>query len=127
MTIAPILKTAEAKTAIDGITRAYGLDAAQVAPVVDSLSEALTTRFTRLMLSRGGVADVVGLLGSQEAARTLDDPKSLTDPAVVDEGNHVLDVDRQQNTSAAALLRARLRAPVSMSKWRRSCCRLWPA
>ncbi|MBK9079911.1 MAG: DUF937 domain-containing protein [Hyphomicrobium sp.] len=92
MTIAPILKTAEAKAAIDGITRAYGLDAAQVAPVVDSLSEALTTRFTRMMLSRGGVADVVGLLGSQEAARTLDDPKSLTDPAVVDEGNHVLDV-----------------------------------
>ncbi len=92
MTTAPILKTTEAKAAITSFTKAYGLDATQVSPVVDSLADALTTRITRMMLSRGGVADVVGLLGSQDAARALSGPRAVIDPVVLDEGNRVLDV-----------------------------------
>lgn len=92
MTTAPVLKTAEAQTAISGIAKAYGLDPAEAAPAVASLADAVTARLTRLTLSRGGIADIVGLLGDPNAQRALSNPATAADQATIDDGNQVLNV-----------------------------------
>lgn len=92
MTTAPILNSAEAQAAITGVAKAYGIDPQRAAPAVASLAEAVTSRLTRLTLSRGGIADIVGLLGEPNAQRALSDPSTATDQATIDDGNHVLDV-----------------------------------
>ncbi len=92
MTTAPLLKTADAQAALAGIIKAFGLDPAQAAPAVASLAESVTSRLTRLTLSRGGIADIIDLMGDANAQKAIADPNAAADPAVVDEGNHVLDV-----------------------------------
>lgn len=92
MTTAPILKTVEAQAALDGIAKAYGIDPAQAAPAVASLAEAVTARLTRLTLSRGGIADIIDLMGDPNAQKSIADPSTAASPATIDEGNRVLDV-----------------------------------
>lgn len=92
MTTAPILKSTDAEAAIAGIAKAYGIDPVRAAAAVASLAEAVTSRLTRLTLSRGGIADIVDLLGDPNAQRALSDPAKATDQATIEDGNHVLDV-----------------------------------
>lgn len=92
MTTAPILKTVEAQAALDGIAKAFGIDPAQAAPAVASLAEAVTSRLTRLTLSRGGIADIIDLMGDANAQKSIADPSTAASPATIDEGNRVLDV-----------------------------------
>ena len=92
MTIASILQSAEGKAAFKNLSSAFGIDAAVAGPAVNSLADALAAQIQRNMISRGGVADIAGLLAEPQTARTLTDTKSLAGPEVADAGNHILDV-----------------------------------
>ena len=92
MTIASILQTAEGKAALKSLSAAFGIDAEKTGPAVNSLAEALSSRIQRNMISRGGVADIAGLLADREAGRALTSPQALTSPGVEATGNHILDV-----------------------------------
>jgi hypothetical protein len=87
-----ILQSAQGKAAIDNLSRAFGLAPAQAAPAVASLGDALSWRIERNLISRGGVADVVGLLGKPQAALAVKEPQNLAGADVADAGNGVLDV-----------------------------------
>ncbi len=54
--------------------------------------QALTDRIERNTLSRGGVADMVDLLGKPSLGRALSDPQGLASPQVANAGNYVLEV-----------------------------------
>lgn len=92
MDTVPVLKPLQTQSAISGIAKAYGIDPAEAAPAVESLAESVAARLTRLTLSRGGIADIVGLLGDPNAQRALSDPAAATGQAAIDDGNQVLDV-----------------------------------
>lgn len=92
MTTAPLFNTPDATAATRSLAKAFGLDPAVAQPAVASLADALSTRMTRNMLSRGGVADIVDLISNPNAARPLQDANAAATPETIDEGNHVLDV-----------------------------------
>lgn len=88
----PILKTPEAKETTAAIATAFGLDPAQAAVAVDSLAAAINQRFLRNTLSRGGIADLVGLLADKSAGRAMAREGPMARPQLTEAGNHVLDV-----------------------------------
>lgn len=90
--IEALLKTAQGKAAMDSIAASFGIDPAQSGPAVAQLATALSQRIERNMISRGGVADMVGLLVDPASGRALAEPKALANPDVIDAGNHVLNV-----------------------------------
>lgn len=92
MTTAPLFNTPDAAAAAQSLAKAFGLDPATALPAVASLADALSTRMTRNMLSRGGVADIVDLISNPNAARPLQDTAAAATPETIEEGNHVLDV-----------------------------------
>lgn len=92
MTIASILQSAEGKAALKNLSSAFGIDAAVAGPAVNSLADALSARIQRNMISRGGVADIAGLLAEPQAGRALANPTALASPEMADAGNHILDV-----------------------------------
>lgn len=92
MTSTAILRSPQAQQAITEIASAFGIDKQQAAPVIKSLAEAVNHRFVRATLNRGGIADIVRLLGEKQAGTAIDNPTELATPEVTAEGNHVLDV-----------------------------------
>ncbi|MEQ1671390.1 MAG: DUF937 domain-containing protein [Hyphomicrobium sp.] len=92
MGIEALLKSAQGKAALDSVAASFGLNPAQTGPVVDALAGALSQRIERNMISRGGVADMVGLLVDPASGRALAEPKALASADVANAGNHVLDV-----------------------------------
>lgn len=88
----PILKTPEAQDAIGAIAAAFGVAPEKAAPAIDSLATAVNQRFLRSTLSRGGIADIVGLISEKDAGGALTDKDALAGSAMADAGNHVLDV-----------------------------------
>lgn len=92
MTIATILQTAEGKAALKSLSTAFGIDAAKAEPAVNSLANALSWRIERNMISRGGVADIAGLLADPAAGRALTAQQALASPGIEAAGNHILDV-----------------------------------
>lgn len=87
-----ILQSPQGKAAIENIATAFGLEPLRASAAVSSLADALTRRVERNTLSRGGVADIVELLGEPSAGRALSAPKNLAAPDVAEAGNHVLDI-----------------------------------
>lgn len=81
MDIQSLLKTASGGDGIASLATAFGVDPAAANTAAASLAEALSDRIQRNTLSRGGVADVVALLGNPAAAS-----------GSVDAGNGVLGV-----------------------------------
>jgi hypothetical protein len=90
--IESLLTSAQGEATIRNLASAFGLDPAQAQSAAASLGEALSQRIQRNTLSRGGIADVVGLLGDATAARAANDPQGLAGPDVAGAGNGVLDV-----------------------------------
>jgi Bacterial protein of unknown function (DUF937) len=77
---------------IQALASAFGIDRTEAEKTAASLGEALSQRIERNALSRGGVAEIVGLLGNTAAARAAYEQKNLASGGVADAGNGVLDV-----------------------------------
>ncbi len=88
--IETILKNAQGGEAISNLAKAFGMEPAQAEPAVHALLSALAKRVERNTLSRGGLADMVALLGTPEAGRALADPHSLATPMMAQAGNEIL-------------------------------------
>lgn len=92
MGIESLLKSGQGKAVLDNIAATFAIDPAQSGPAVTELATALSQRIERNMISRGGVADLVGLLVDPASGRALSEPKSLASAEVAETGNHILDV-----------------------------------
>jgi Bacterial protein of unknown function (DUF937) len=92
VTDAPILKSMETKATVANIASAFGIAPAVAGPVIASLTKALSERIERITISRGGVADIVGLLIDPASGRAMAEPKALAGTSVAGTGNHILDV-----------------------------------
>ncbi|MFN0218187.1 MAG: DUF937 domain-containing protein [Hyphomicrobium sp.] len=92
MNIETAIDQAQGGAAIDNLASAFGIPRDKAAAAASAILEALSLRVERNTLSRGGVADLVSLLGDSSAGRALDDPQGLASPAIADVGNGVLDV-----------------------------------
>lgn len=92
MTIEDSLRTPEGQAVIAKVAVAFGIDNQKAGAAVRSLTEELSARMQRAMLSRGGVADVVSLVTTPGAQRALANADALTSPGVAANGNDILDV-----------------------------------
>lgn len=80
------------EAAVGAIAKSFGVPQDKAAIAASELEAALSRRIERTTLSRGGVADVVALLGDRNAGRAAQDERNLASPDVANAGNHVLDV-----------------------------------
>jgi hypothetical protein len=71
------------------VASSFGLDEQKTAAALGLLTDELKARIQRAMLSRGGVADVAGLVTGPRTA--VQNSQQLSDPGVVAQGNHILD------------------------------------
>ena len=92
MEIATVLKNAQGGAAINNLASAFGADPTKIGPAVNSMLADLSRRIERDTFSRGGLADIVKMLGDDTAGRALSEPRKLASPEVIDSGNGVLDV-----------------------------------
>lgn len=86
-----ILTSADGKTFVANVARAFKLDTGQADAAVRNLSDALTSRIERNMLSRAGVADMTKLLIRPEPAGDASDDRG-DETAATAQGNKILDV-----------------------------------
>ena len=110
MQIDRILNDAASSAVVKNLATAFGVDPERATPAVEIMFQALTDRIERNTLSRGGVADVVDLLGKPNIGRALSDPQALASPQVANAGNYVLGVlfgDKHLSRGIAARAAAR--------------------
>jgi hypothetical protein len=86
------LNNAQGGAAISNIADAFDVDREKTGTAVKAMLQELALRVERNALSRGGLADIVALLGNAEAGRALADPQNLSSPEITEAGNGVLDV-----------------------------------
>lgn len=92
MTIENSLRSTEGQQLISNIASAFGIDRQKADEAVQLLTDELSARVQRAMLSRGGVADVVSLVTAPAAQRALTHPDALTSSGVAADGDDILDV-----------------------------------
>ena len=92
MQIKNILRSAQGGAAFENLAASFGVNPAQAAPAIATMLEALSQRIERNTLSRGGLADVVALLGTPATGRALTDSQGLATADTARAGIHVLDV-----------------------------------
>ncbi|CCB65882.1 DUF937 domain-containing protein [Hyphomicrobium sp. MC1] len=92
MTIENSLRSAEGQQLISNVASAFGIDKQKAAEAVQLLTDELSARIQRAMLSRGGVADVVSLVTAPAAQRALTRPDALATSGVAADGDDILDV-----------------------------------
>ena len=92
MHIRDLLDDAPGGAYVRNLAAAFGLDPAKAETAIDVMGQALIDRIERNTLSRGGLADIVDLLGRPGAGRALTDPGNLAARQVADAGNGVLGV-----------------------------------
>jgi hypothetical protein len=92
MNIETILRNAQGGAIYQNIAQAFGLELDQAQKASEALMTELSARIERNTISRGGLADVVALLGEGTAGRAYVDPDHLAAPEIATVGNHVLDV-----------------------------------
>jgi len=92
MTIAASLESPEGQRLLTQVAETFKIDDDKSGTAIRALTDELKARVERSMLSRGGVADVAGLVTNPDAGFALANPGALATPEAVDEGNHILDV-----------------------------------
>ncbi|MGQ0457916.1 MAG: DUF937 domain-containing protein [Hyphomicrobium sp.] len=92
MNIETVIDEAQGGATIDNLAAAFGVPREKATAAARALTQSLANRIERNTLSRGGVADIVAMLGDARAGRALADPQGLASPEVADAGNGVLDV-----------------------------------
>ncbi|MBX9683124.1 MAG: DUF937 domain-containing protein [Hyphomicrobium sp.] len=92
MEIEAAIKSAQGGAAIDNLASAFGIPPDKAASAVTAMTAVLANRVERNTLSRGGLADVVSLLGNSDVGRAIADPAHLATAEMAESGNHILDV-----------------------------------
>lgn len=92
MTHPAVLDETLSPAAIGNLAASFNVSRNKVQRATSELYNALAQRIERNTLSRGGVADVVALLGDVSAGRAADNPTQLASPNTIAAGNRVLDV-----------------------------------
>lgn len=92
MSIESLLNTSDSKSALGNLAAAFGLDRATAEKAAASLAAELSQKIERNTLSRGGVADVVDLIGNPHIQAALNRGQNLASPGVTEAGNSILDV-----------------------------------
>lgn len=91
MRVEDILAGAQGGGAFGNFARSFGLDEREAAAVLRSVLPQLERRMERNTLSRGGVADLVEVLGRARGGGYVDHKEAITDPSVKAFGIDVLD------------------------------------
>lgn len=123
MQIENILNQAQSTAAIKNIASAFGIDPEKTEIAVEYMLQTLADRIERNTLSRGGVADMVDLLGRPQAGRAFNDPENLGSSQMVEIGNYILDVlygDKHLSRGIAARAASRANINEEVTK------RMWP-
>lgn len=89
--IADILGSAQGGQAMANLATAFGVDPAVAEKAVGAVLPRISDRIERNTLSRGGIADLISMLGKPGVSAVLDDPKALTAPETEKLGIDVLD------------------------------------
>lgn len=92
VTIEASLRSPEGQQLIDQVAKAFNIDDDKANTAVRSLTDEVSARIQRSMLSRGGVADVAALVTNPAAATALTEPETLATPQATADGNQILDV-----------------------------------
>jgi hypothetical protein len=90
MQILDIIRSAQGGQLVGNLARQFGLTPEQANAILEAVLPQLSAGIERNTLSRGGLADLVEALGHGHHARTLDDPRALSDPATITDGNDIL-------------------------------------
>lgn len=85
MQMQDVLREPQASAQIDALAKAFDIDRAEVEAVITSVVPEISRRLERQTLSRGGLADVVSLLGSAQSA-----PARIGSPEGEAQGNALL-------------------------------------
>lgn len=105
MHIRDLLDDAPGGASVRQLATAFGLDPERATIAIDVMGGALADRIERNTLSRGGLADIVNLLGRPGTGRALTDPQNLASPQIAAIGNTVLAVllgDKHASRGVAA-------------------------
>lgn len=92
MTIQDSLSREKGQELVAKIAATFGIDEQKATAAVRSLTDELSARIQRAMLSRGGVADVVSLVTAPGAQRALSSADDLTSGDVETAGDQILNV-----------------------------------
>jgi hypothetical protein len=90
MQILDIIRSAQGGQLVANLARQFGMTPEQANAMLEAVLPQLSAGIERNTLSRGGLADLVEALGHGHHARALDDPRALTDPATIEDGNNIL-------------------------------------
>ena len=91
MRIEDLLANAQAGNALGNLAQSFGLSPQQAEAVLSSVLPQLERRMERNTLSRGGVADLIEILGRTGGGAYVDSGAALADPSVRSFGIDVLD------------------------------------
>jgi hypothetical protein len=92
VTIEESFRSAAGQDLIGRVADAFSIDEQSARRAVHALSDELAARIQRVMLSRGGVADVVSLVTAPGASRAMSYTDRLSSPEVTANGDQILDV-----------------------------------
>ena len=121
MELMTILHEPEGKAVIDNLARGFGIDRGQAETAVARVLPQLALQLERTTLSRGGLADLIGHIGAAQQGPGhgigLDQPQALSNPAVVEHGNGLLEhmlggKDASRAVAAQAALSSGLSATI---------------
>ena len=73
------------------LARTFNIEPKQAEAALGALVPALSDRIERNTLSRGGLADLVSMLGQGDRSAYLDNPKALGTPEMLADGNQILE------------------------------------
>lgn len=105
MSIADILTGPQAKSIIAAIAKAIGLNPEQVQAVITAVLPLLVQRVERNTWSRGGIADLIRVLGEGQRQNYLSKPELIGSPQMIADGNAILGEilgGREQSRSLAS-------------------------
>ena len=77
LTIEELLSGGKENSAVGALAKAYGLEPTLAETAASAVLPHLAHRIERNTLSRGGIADLIALLGNPSFQKALDDPASL--------------------------------------------------
>ena len=81
MQVTEVLASSEANAALDRIAQDYGIPREKAVALIQAVVPEFSRHIERNTFSRGGIADMVALIGDSRYAVALDNPEKLTDPS----------------------------------------------
>ena len=107
MDILDIIRSAQGGSAIGNLANQFGIRPEQAEAVMKEIAPEFRYNLEKRTLSRGGIAELIEMMGTGRFDRYADDADALQDPATVDIGNQVLgEIMGSKTTSRAIAARA---------------------